>query len=264
MLARGGSRSYDSVPFPSLAMPPSYATAWTRLEPMSPTSPPSPSPTMGVRAFIGCIGLSTLLGFMVCAIGAVVAHRAGGPWWLSLAAIPVALAGFEVTSRTVAWVGSLAGHLLASAAFGVVLAPVVMGPAAGWLRESCALVMVGTAVMAVGGVVHPAVLRRFGTFLLAIVAAVVLERAAGRAWSTAIHGSAPGYAGSATVGLMVLYVNYFWARSLALPHVLDNAVDTACALYLDIVNRAIAVLDYYVNWRRPWQSVTDPRRMSGR
>ena len=38
------------------------------------------------------------------------------------------------------------------------------------------------------------------------------------------------------------YIGYDWARANAIPNTLDNAIDSAAALYLDIINLFIRLL----------------------
>jgi FtsH-binding integral membrane protein len=50
-----------------------------------------------------------------------------------------------------------------------------------------------------------------------------------------ITGKNPGIFDFLVVGIMAGYIGYDWARAQALPKTLDNAVDSAAALYVDIV-----------------------------
>ena len=50
-----------------------------------------------------------------------------------------------------------------------------------------------------------------------------------------ITGKNPEIFDFLVVGIMAGYIGYDWARAQALPKTLDNAVDSAAALYVDIV-----------------------------
>jgi FtsH-binding integral membrane protein len=44
------------------------------------------------------------------------------------------------------------------------------------------------------------------------------------------------------VGIFCGYIGYDWARANAIPKTLDNAVDSAAAIYIDIINLFIRIL----------------------
>ena len=60
-----------------------------------------------------------------------------------------------------------------------------------------------------------------------------------------ITGSAPALFDWLFVGIFSGYIGYDWARAQRLPKTLDNAVDAAAALYVDIVNLFIRLLQIF-------------------
>ena len=57
-----------------------------------------------------------------------------------------------------------------------------------------------------------------------------------------ILGFAVGWIDFIVVGIFTLYVGFDWSRAQAFPKTIDNAVDSAIDIYLDVINLFIRIL----------------------
>lgn len=75
--------------------------------------------------------------------------------------------------------------------------------------------------------------------LLALVIADVIQ-----VWFMNVHFSIVNYL---LIGVFCLYIGYDWYRANNIPKTLDNAVDSAASLYLDIINLFLQLLRLFSN-----------------
>ena len=55
-------------------------------------------------------------------------------------------------------------------------------------------------------------------------------------------GFAVGWIDFIVVGIFTLYVGFDWSRAQAYPKTIDNAVDSAIDIYMDIINLFVRIL----------------------
>lgn len=183
---------------------------------------------------------TSVLGLVVAALAAAIAHASEVSWAFTLAGLPAAFIGVALSVHRGEWWLSLIGHVLAAAGFGLLTEPVLTAGSTGWLRTSVAMQLSGLAAMAILAYALPAVARRVGTFLVGLaVGAMVVHM-----WSASLGLGQLGIPSLAVTAVVLGYIDYYWAQ--ALRHVArsaDNAVDTACAIYLDPVSRLLSALE---------------------
>lgn len=133
---------------------------------------------------------------------------------------------------------SFIGYNLVVLPFGMMLALVIPGFPAGVVVKAMALTGMVTVTMALISIVRPQLFLGLGrTLLIALVVGVVAELVA-----TFLLG----YRGQLFDWLFVLlfsgYIGYDVARSQVYPKTLDNAIDSALDVYLDVINLFIRLL----------------------
>jgi len=88
------------------------------------------------------------------------------------------------------------------------------------------------------GSIFPAFFQKIAGALAAALIAVILVEVIGGLFFGWHHG--------ATDWVVVLifcgYIGYDWGRANAIPKTLDNAIDSAAALYMDIINLFLRLL----------------------
>jgi FtsH-binding integral membrane protein len=88
-----------------------------------------------------------------------------------------------------------------------------------------------TGIMMMLGTAYPKAFLSIGRALfIALIATIVVE-----VGLMVFTGSVPGFFDWIVVLIFSGYIGYDWARAQALPKTLDNAVDCAASLYVDIV-----------------------------
>lgn len=155
---------------------------------------------------------------------------------LSVIGILAVFLGYEVTCRTSDWRGSLVGHLLANAGFGLALSPV----ASVALLTSLLVTVIGVSIIGLIAAVRPSMVVGWGSFLIAsgilFVLLGIIARYLPGASSPGIHAHIFGF-------LLLSYLDHYLTRASRIARTADNAVDSACAFYMDIVNQAVRLAD---------------------
>lgn len=103
-----------------------------------------------------------------------------------------------------------------------------------------AVVVTGLVVVIMTGLsaAYPAVFARMGrTLFISLLLGLVMEMLA-----VFLLGYRGNMFNWLFVVLFSLYIGYDWCKAQAFPKTLDNAIDSACDLYLDIINLFIRLL----------------------
>lgn len=160
------------------------------------------------------------------------------PWVLLLGYLVPTLAGIVMAAKSQNPMVSFIGYNLVVLPIGIMLALVVPGVPAGIVVKAMALTGMVTLTMALLAIVRPQVFLGLGrTLLIALVVGIVAE---------VVATFLLGYRGELFDWFFVLlfsgYIGYDVAKSQAYPKTLDNAVDSALDIYLDIINLFIRLL----------------------
>ena len=165
------------------------------------------------------------------------------PWVLLLGYLVPTLAGIVMAAKSQNPVVSFIGYNLVVLPIGIMLALVVPGVPAGIVVKAMALTGMVTLTMALLAIVRPQVFLGLGrTLLIALVVGIVAE---------VVATFLLGYRGELFDWFFVLlfsgYIGYDVAKSQAYPKTLDNAVDSALDIYLDVINLFIRLLSILSN-----------------
>lgn len=160
------------------------------------------------------------------------------PWVLLLGYLVPTLAGIVMAAKSQNPMVSFIGYNLVVLPIGIMLALVVPGVPAGIVVKAMALTGMVTLTMALLAIVRPQVFLGLGrTLLIALVVGIVAE---------VVATFLLGYRGELFDWFFVLlfsgYIGYDVAKSQAYPKTLDNAVDSALDIYLDVINLFVRLL----------------------
>ena len=160
-------------------------------------------------------------------------------WWmLLLAYIVPTLAGVFIAVRSTNPLISFLGYNLVVLPIGLMLALILPSVPVGIVTKAMAITAMVTLTMLVLAVTVPQFFLGLGrTLLVALLVGLVAE---------VVATFLLGYRGMLFDWLFVIlfsgYIGYDVARSQAFPKTLDNAVDSALDIYLDVVNLFIRLL----------------------
>ena len=200
---------------------------------------------ISVRKFNLVMSLTLLWGFLINAImvnffsASIMTALVGVPFWGILVGYFVcAFAGILIAAKSDnPWISFL-GYNLLVLPIGVLLCMVVPGIDGAIVTKALLLTGITTATMVLMGLMRPEFFLNLGrTLFVALLAGILGELVC----TFIFH-----YAGSLFDWLFVIifsgYIGYDVAKAQAYPKTVDNAVDCALDIYLDIINLFIRIL----------------------
>ena len=161
-----------------------------------------------------------------------------GPVWLFIGYFVLALAGVFLSAKSQnPWISFL-GYNLLVLPIGVMLCFILPGFPVSVITKALLLTGIVTATMTLLGLVRPQIFLGLGrTLVIALLVGIVAELVA----TFLLH-----YTGTLFDWLFVIlfsaYIGYDVAKSQMYPKSVDNAVDCALDIYLDIINIFIRLL----------------------
>ena len=133
---------------------------------------------------------------------------------------------------------SFLGYNLVVVPFGLVLNAYVSRYDPNLVREAIVVTGIVTIVMTALGTAFPRFFRRIGLpLLVALVSIFLIE-----AFQIFIVGGDPAWIDWVVALIFCGYIGYDWGRANSIPKTVDNAVDAAAAIYMDIVNLFVRLL----------------------
>jgi len=202
--------------------------------------------TMSARAFVVTITVFIAAGFLISAYAASLTFDMNLGWWQLLAFV-VSVAGVIISAKSNNWLISLGGYFMVVVPMGMVAGPLVHLYTPASVVKVLGITVCVTLGTGIAGAIYPkdvSVLRGIlFVSLLALISgefvAILLPRF-GIANTGVLH-----WMDWVGVFLFSAYIFVDMNRAMRLDHTLDNAVDTAVALYLDIFNLFLELLDLF-------------------
>ena len=138
---------------------------------------------------------------------------------------------------------SFIGYNFIVVPIGFVLTIALHGQDAAIVESAIQITAGVTIVMMLLGAMYPAFFESIGRGLfIALIVAIIVELVAVFVF---------GYSGTiidyAVALIFCGYIGYDWARANAIPKTLDNAIDSAASLYIDIINLFLRILSILNN-----------------
>ena len=186
------------------------------------------------------LGGTLLWGFLVNILFCVFFRDAAAqlPYGVILIAYAVlAFSGIMINTKSSKPVWSCVGYNLVVLPLGLVLAALIADAGADAVRETFQITAAVTAGMLLLSNWKPEFFSRMGPCLLGALlltlAAELVTILINRSFEAINIVAALIFCG---------YIGFDWARAQQRPCTADNAIDSACALYLDIINLALRIL----------------------
>lgn len=217
--------------------------------------------SMSKNLFMLCYGVFTLLGLGVTAFSALLtqgwmqySEQAEqfvyvGPiplWPLIIGVLVSGFAGVFIALSSDIPLVSFVGYMMIAAPFGLIMGPTVAMYTSASVAKVVFVTVLLTAVLTVIGACIPESLSSFGGWLFAALTFVLLAQ-----FGIPLMGwLIPGFPLEGALNLLdwfaaalfSVYIVYDVNQALRVPATLDNAIDCALALYLDIINLFIRLL----------------------
>ena len=220
------------------------SSAATMAQPYEPVVNETPSLTQDFAVtrerFNLILGGTLLWGFLMNILFCIFFREAVAilPYGAILIAYTVlAFVGIMINTRSAKPIWSFVGYNLVVLPLGLVLSALIADAGADAVRETFQITAAVTAGMLLLSNWKPETFAKMGpcllgALLLTLVAELVLFF---------FHRSFELLNVAAAL-IFCLYIGYDWARAQQRPCTADNAIDSACALYLDIINLALRIL----------------------
>lgn len=156
-----------------------------------------------------------------------------------LIGLGIPILGVVIALQSDDWFVSFIGYNLIVIPFGIVLAPMVKQYNPTIVRDVCFQTALITSVMGCAGMTFPKVFRGLGNVLFIALLGLVAISVAQMfvpAWRDMrwVHYVA--------IGIFSLYIGYDFHRAASVPRTVDNAVDIAVSIYLDVINLFVRLL----------------------
>lgn len=202
---------------------------------------------MSRYAFMSAVSLFTIYGMILCAaIAYNTMHWLPTNFWIYLGiGLGIPIIGIIIACTSNNWFASLLGYTMVVAGLGAITGPTVAlyktTVVINALMATCGV----TLVMSLTGILIKRSLEGWGSYLFGALLSLLFVRIA--QIFMAGMGMEPKtwympwieYLGAV---LFSLYIIYDWNRALRLPRTMDNAVDSALAIFLDIINLFLHLL----------------------
>ncbi len=159
---------------------------------------------------------------------------------LLLGVLVVSIVGILIALRSANPFVSLVGYALVTIPFGALTGPVVALYAPASVVRILFLTTGLVVVLGVAGAVYPRSLEGMGSWLLGGLLLLLVGMLLGP--RVGISLTALDWVG---VVLFSAYVVYDLNRAMNIPYTMDNAIDSALAIYLDFINIFIRLLELY-------------------
>ena len=196
------------------------------------------------RGYNAAIGIVLVIGLMINAAMAQFLPASAFeimyeyPWAVLIGFLVAAFGSVFVIYKSDNPAVSFAGFIVLSAAFGYLVAATVQSYTDTTVTRAFMLTAGISLAMVVAATIVPNVFARMGTALFAALI-ITLIAEVGMVFFTHSDPIAFDYI---FVIIFALYIGYDWQKAQAYPPTLDNAVDSAADIYVDIVNLFIRLL----------------------
>ncbi len=198
------------------------------------------SSTMSTRGFYGALGIIVAFGLWLSGVVST-QFTAWNPSLMTilLVGLGIPILGIVVASMSSNPGISFLGYLMVAVPFGMLIGPTLNQYSPEVVQKAMFYTAATTLVMGAAGVLYPKFFAQIGGALFMALIGLVVVRVIGLFVPSLGNMSVIDYVAA---GIFSLYIGYDMYRASEMPHTLDNAVDAALALYLNIVNLFLNLL----------------------
>ncbi|CAM3857093.1 Bax inhibitor-1 family protein [Ectopseudomonas alcaliphila] len=188
------------------------------------------------------IGLTLLWGFLCnwWMVGNISTEwiRGINPWVFFGGYFASCMLGVSLFARSSNPLVSFAGYNLVVVPFGLIVNLVVDRYDPKLVQEAIRITALVTVGMMILGTLFPAFFKRISSALtVALLVVIVVELV-----EIFVFRARHGILDWIVVLIFCGYIGYDWGRANQIPKTLDNAIDSAAALYMDIINLFLRIL----------------------
>ena len=194
------------------------------------------------RAYNIVLGLTLLWGFavnyvMVQSIPVETVMQV--PFWgLIIGYFISAFVGISIYTNSDKPLFSFIGYNLVVVPIGILLVPILHQFDENLIQRALTATGAVTATMMMLSGMYPRFFLSIGRVLgLSLILAILFE--VGMMW---FGGGAPNFMDWIVAVIFCGYIGFDWARANMIPKTVDNAIDSAASLYLDIINLFLRIL----------------------
>lgn len=203
--------------------------------------------TLSKTGYLGAVSGFTVYGLVLATIIAAktMSWHPESIWPVLLIGLGIPIVGIFIALRSDHWPTSLAGYTMVVVGLGAITGPTVALYETGVVMTALGATAGVTVVTSLVGIIYPRSLESWGGYLFGALLALVFVRVAQAIMASVGVSESVWYMPWIEYGaalLFSLYIIYDWNRALRLDHTLDNAVDCALAIFLDVVNLFITLL----------------------
>ncbi len=161
-----------------------------------------------------------------------------GFWPFIIAYFVLCFLGIYIFTKSDSPVVSFLGYNLVVVPFGFIINMIVAQYDPTVVIQAIQVTGIVTAIMMVAGSLYPAFFKKIaGALFMSLIAVIIVEAVMIFFFNTH-HGIIDWIVALIFCG----YIGYDWGRAQRIPKTVDNAVDSAAALYMDIINLFIRIL----------------------
>lgn len=186
------------------------------------------------------VGIITAAAIGYCTMNMIV-----NPIFLISAGLVAPIVGIIIALNSKNWLISFIGYLMVCVGLGAIVGPTVAIVESAVVVKALLATAGVTFVMSLAGAIYPKSLEHWSIYLFAGLLALIFVRLGQMLFIATGTAPALWYLPIIEYGaalLFSLYIMYDWNRAMRLPYTLDNAVDCAMAIFLDIINLFITLL----------------------
>lgn len=198
--------------------------------------------SVSLQSFYGMIAGFLIYGLAGTAVAAHLVNQANytpNLLMILLLGLGLPIVGIVIAMKSDNPVYSFIGYNLILVPLGVVLGPVLREYDPNVVRNAAGLTALITFVMGLAGTMFPQVFSKIGSALFFSLSALVLVRIAGIFVPQLNALTIIDYIAA---GIFSLYIGYDMWRASEIERTIDNAIDIAVALYLDVINLFLEIL----------------------
>lgn len=146
--------------------------------------------------------------------------------------------GIAIFTKSDVPIVSFIGYNLVVIPFGVILNLVISGYSPDLVLDAIVITGLVTVVMMIAGTLFPKFFASIGGALsIALIAVIIVELV-----QIFIFKTHPAIMDWIVAVIFCGYIGYDWGRANRMPKTLDNAIDGAAAIYMDIINLFLRIL----------------------
>lgn len=199
--------------------------------------------TMPLRLYVLAIAVLVAGGLGLAGYFASLTYEMKPDGWWLIGYLAISLPGIYLSAKSDNWLVSLLGYLMVIFATGALCGPYVALYKLDSVVQILMITIGVTVVLGVSGAIYPKSVEHWGGFLLTALLVVIFINIG--------HIFMIGF-GLKPIGMRLVdwlatflfcgFIFYDMNRATRMAYTMDNAVDSAVALYLDVINLFIRLL----------------------